>query len=77
LEHFSQILQGEGPEQPNNIDVRKALEAAAGNMEATAGNMEATAGNMQMAAQLYWDNYFASQAAAEAVPEAPQGQAQA
>ena len=54
LEHFRQILQGEGQGQSER-DVQKARNA-----------LEATAGNMQMAAQLYWDDYFASHAAAAA-----------
>lgn len=62
VEHFRRLLQGEGPDHPAN-DVQKARNA-----------FEATAGNLQMAAQLYWDDYIASQAVVQAKP--PQAQQQ-
>lgn len=48
LEHFRQILQGEGQHQPE-IDVQKARNA-----------LEATQGNVELAVQLYWDEYVFS-----------------
>ena len=59
IEHFRQLLE-DGDEQPGT-DIQKARNA-----------LEATAGNMEMAAQLYWDDYVASQAVANPPQPPPQ-----
>lgn len=59
IERFRQILE-DGDERPGT-DIQKARNA-----------LEATAGNMEMAAQLYWDDYVASQAVANPPQPPPQ-----
>jgi hypothetical protein len=70
LEHFRQLLQdGEGRPGRDIQNIQKARNA-----------LEATAGNMEMAAQLYWDDYIASQAVSNAAappPPPPQEEAEA